>query len=79
MIVEERFILLPVEWVEMRRERLRPWCWRPLSASMESEADMPGFEIAETYVVSRAEPNGLQIGTDIMELIENKRQEGYFR
>ena len=46
---------------------------------MESEADMPGFEIAETYVVSRAEPNGLQIGTDIMELIENKRQEGYFR
>lgn len=46
---------------------------------MESEADMPGFEITETYIASKAEPNGLQIGTDIMELIENKRQEGYFR
>lgn len=62
----------------MRRVRFRPLGCGPLTAAIESDADLLKAVIAETFNACSSERQGRLIGSDVPGFMEKKKREGYF-
>jgi sulfate adenylyltransferase subunit 2 len=78
MVDDERYPLEPGEQPVMRKVRFRTLGCYPLSAAIESDADVLEAVIAETFNVRSSERQGRLIDSDQPASMEKKKQEGYF-
>lgn len=78
MVDDDRFTLLSGEWIEVRGERFCNLGYWILTTAFESAADTQDNVTAMMSNVRNFKRQGLSIGSDVTETIEEKGREGYF-